>query len=66
MIPCSITGTTSRTVTVRFQGLGCEKTFSWRAGCSAWIMVGIQTPSPAFYDSLAELGIIPPHHLCVS
>ena len=68
MIPCSVTGRTSQTLTVRFQELGCQKTFSWRANRSAWIMVGIRSPSQEFYDSvaIAQLGIIPPHHICVS
>jgi hypothetical protein len=65
LVPCSITSTTPQTVTIRFRKLGCQKTFSWRATRSVWIMVGIPTPSHSYYISIASLGVIPPHHLCV-
>lgn len=65
LVPCSITSTTPQTVTIRFRKLGCQKTFSWRATRSVWIMVGIPTPSHSYYITISDLGVIPPHHLCV-
>jgi hypothetical protein len=65
MVQCSITCTTPKTVTIRFRELGCRRKFSWRARRSVWIMVGVPTPSNGYYISIAALGIIPPHHLCI-